>query len=352
MRNIGAWRLHNQQLLDPKFKKVKDLVSFMGAMQAQDYAMSKWAVGVRLPGTTEKEVEAAIDKGQIVRTHVLRPTWHLVAAEDIYWMLQLSQPNIGVALRSRHKELELSDKIITRTNKLIGKLLDGDRHLTREEIVDGFKKAKIATNDNRASHILLHAELAGIIASGKGSNGKHTYALLAERVKKKKELHHEEALAMLAQRYFTSHGPATLADFTWWSGLKIKDARLALELNSQLLHSEKINNQEYWSGNKIPASKNKPAIHVLPAFDEFLISYKDRSASLLKEHQPKAFSVNGIFWPTIMVNGQVKGLWKRSIKNDTVHLEFNLFRDEKVNAALLKKAAESYGNFLGKPVKF
>jgi hypothetical protein len=348
--NITHLRLLNQQISKTKFKNPKDLVGHMGAMQAQDYAMAKWAVGVRLPGFTEKKIEAALDKGEIIRTHVLRPTWHFISAEDVYWMLELSEPQIGAALRARHKELELSDKILAKTNTIIAKLLEGEKYLTRDELVTALEHAKIATDNNRSSHILMRAELDGLICSGKITNHKQTYALLSDRVKKKKSITRQEALAKLALCYFSGHGPATLADFTWWSGLPVKDARLGLELVKEKFISEKLKDEIYWfpASLKVPAAI-KPLVHLLPAFDEFLISYKNRTASLLAEHHKKAFSSNGIFWPTIVVNGHVTGLWKRSVKKDTVTIETNFFHPhDAATIKLLEKAADAFGDFLGK----
>ena len=346
--DIARLRLINQQIESPHMDSPKKLVAYMGAIQAQDYNMCKWAIGVRIADITEKNVEAALNKGDILRTHVLRPTWHLVSSADIYWMLELSAPQINSAMRSRSKQLELSEQLLRKTNNLIVKQLEGGKHAERDELVSAFKKAKISTDDNRAAHLLMHAELEGLICSGKMSGNKQTYALLEERVKKKNTLSRDEALATLALRYFSSHGPATLADFTWWSGLNTKDARHALEHVKKKLHAEKLNDDTYYlpATLKLPAAV-KPSVHLLPAFDEFLISYKNRSASILLEHHKHTISSNGIFWPTVVVNGQVAGLWKRSIKKDKVSIETDLFHT-KPDDILLKKAIKMYGDFIGK----
>ena len=204
LSDVANIRLTNQHVAATKFKKAKDIVHWMGAMQAQDYAMAKWAVGVRLPDSTDTVIESAIDKGEIIRTHVLRPTWHFVSSGDIYWMLALTAPHIKASLKSRHKELELTETIISKSHTIIEKALAGGKHATREELITKFEKADIATDNNRASHIFLRAELDGIICSGATKNKKQTYALLEERVPKTKSLNRDEALTALAEKYFSS----------------------------------------------------------------------------------------------------------------------------------------------------
>ena len=348
LTDIAKMRLMSQQIAETKFKTAKDIVNWMGAMQAQDYIMAKWAVGVRLPNSTDQVIESAINNGEIIRTHLLRPTWHFVSADDIYWMLELTAPQIKASLKSRHKELGLSETIFAKSNTIIEKALRGGKHLIREELVNELRKAKIATNDNRASHLMLRAELDRIVCSGATKGGKQTYALLEERVPKIKSLAKEEALAKLARKYFASHGPATLQDFVWWSGLSVRDAKHALDMVKSDLSSEIIDSQTYWftSFFSIPKT-DKKAVYLLPSFDEFIISYKDRSALLPFENQNKTVSNNGIFRPLIVVNGQVMGIWKRTIKKDKAIVEAKLFKQpNKTTKGLIIKASIEYGHFL------
>lgn len=353
LTDISDIRLINQQIAASKFEMVKDLVGWMGAMQAQDYAMAKWAIGVRLPNSTDRMVETAIDRGEIIRTHLLRPTWHLVSAEDIYWLLELTAPSIKASLRLRHKELELSESLIVKSNALIGEALSGGNHLTRDEIVTRLEKAGIATDKNRAYHVILRAELDGIICSGAISDKKQTYALLNERVSKTASLTKTEALQKLARRYFSSHGPATLKDFVWWSGLSVSDARNALEMVKLDFISEKVGLETYWFPSTFSIPKNdSPYVHLLPAFDEFIISYTDRTASLPFENHKKAVSDNGVFRPVILINGQVIGIWKRTIGKEKVIVETSLFQPySKSIESLIEKKAETFGNFIGKKAK-
>lgn len=319
-------------------------------MQAQDYAMAKWAVGLRLKTATEASVEAAINAGEIIRTHILRPTWHLVAAKDVYWMLALTAPHLKTAQNARHIDLELTPAVLKKTYLLLEKTLRDGNHLTREELNGVFERAKISIGDNRAAHLLACAELEGLIGSGPTLNGKTTYALLEERVPKPKPLAKDEALATLASRYFASHGPAALPDFGWWSGLPMAEARKALEMAKPKLASETVGEQTYWfAAAPKPAKNSLPAAHLLPAYDEFIISYKDRSPSLIFAQQKKAVSDNGVFRPMVVVNGEVVGIWRRTVKKATVLVEAEYFgKPSPATLRLLEKAAGRFGEFLGK----
>lgn len=322
----------------------------MGVMQAQDYAMSKWAIGVRLPKSTDKMVEAASDKGEILRTHLLRPTWHWMAADDIYWMLELVAAQVKSSLKPRQKELELTDKTFSKAGKIIEKVLLDSNHLTREELAAELENGGIKLTGERATHLLVYAELDGLICSGAAKGNKQTYALLQKRVPTKKSLGRDEALAVLAKRYFESHGPATVQDFIWWSGLNITDGKKALEIVKAELSSVQIGAEWYWFSQSFEMPKRKKnLVNLLPAFDEFIISYKDRTASLLSEHFKHAISNNGIFRPVIVVDGKVVGLWKRMVVKDVVNIEASFFTDaNKTIHPSIEKAAKDFGKFIGK----
>jgi hypothetical protein len=349
LTDIADSRLRNQLIIGTK-PTAKEVVSWMGAMQAQDFAMAKWAVGLRMDSGTEETINAALDKGEIIRTHLLRPTWHLVSADDIYWLLELTSPQILSLMKTRHKQLELTEEVLKKSNKVIMKALSQEKHVTREELVKELERVKITNDDNRASHLLVLEEMKGLICSGKIIGNKQTYALLPERVPIKKTLPKEEALAELATRYFTSHGPATLHDFIWWSGLWAKDARQALELAKPKLLSETIEEKTYWFATSYSGKAfDGPSVFLLPAFDEFIISYKDRSAPLAKENHKQAISSNGIFRPVLVVNGQVKGLWKRTTSKNKVLIELNLFSPLQKNIKeIVEEKAATFGHFLGK----
>lgn len=347
--DISALRLHNQQILSTNFKTTKELVSWIGAMQAQDYNQAKWAIGVRLPHLTEAQIESEFNSGEIIRTHLMRPTWHFVSANDIYWLLELTAKQIKSAMKSRNRDLGLTEAVFKKSQEILLKALEGNHSKTREELSTLLIQAGISTDKNRLSHILMEAEIDRIVCSGGIREKKQTYALLAERVPEKKTFSKEEALALLAKKYFTSHGPATLPDFIWWSGLPVADARKALEMNKSSLISEMIGADTYWFSDSINLPTSPPnSVFLLPAFDEYLISYKNRSAAITADHHTKAISNNGIFWPVIVVNGQISGLWKKTIKKDTALIELDHFRTHnKKEVQLINKASESFGHYSG-----
>lgn len=343
-------RLINQQIAESRFSIPQELVSWMGALQAQNYNMVKWAIGVRLPGLTKKTVEAAIADGDIIRTHLLRPTWHFVAADDIRWMLRLTAPQIKKSMRSRHKQLGISNEIITRSRKIIEQALSGGKHLTRKKLVGMLERGGIDMGDNRASHLLLLAELDEVICCGPTKGKNYTYRLMDERIPESPNLKREEALAKLGQIYFRSHGPATLEDFSWWSGLTITDARKTVNLLGDTLNVEEIDSKTYYrsSGNTLSSESNE-STWLLPAYDEFIIGYKDRDAVIAYKDQSKAISNNGIFRPIIVVDGQVTGIWKRISNKDKVMVETQFFEEPSLEVKeRVECAAKDYSNFLEK----
>jgi hypothetical protein len=351
--DIAYLRLFNQLLIGSEYKTAKEIVGRMGVMQAQDYSMAKWAIGVRLPGSTEKTIEAALDKGEILRSHLMRPTWHFVSSDDIYWMLELSAPQIKVIQKARDKVLQLNENIYRKSNFIIENALQGGEHLSREELALELETANIPTDNNKLYHFLVRAEIDGVICSGKSKNSKNTYALLEERVPRVRKITREEATSRLAQIYFTSHGPATIHDFIWWSGLSITESKRALETVKSNFISETIDNQIYWFPDTLSIPEpDKNTVFLLPSFDEYIISYRDRTASLPFEDHSKAVSNNGIFKPVIVVNGQVTGLWKRTTQNDKVTVETKLFQPvSKTIQNLIEEEVRQYEMFLNKKVE-
>jgi hypothetical protein len=350
IQSIANLRLASQHIAGTRFKSAGELVAWIGALQAQDYAMSKWAVGVRLPKSTDKSIEAALDKGDIIRTHVLRPTWHLVAAGDVRWMIQLTAPHIQKLVKGRHADLELTQAVLSKSRKVLEKTLRDTNYSTREELIAEFGKVGIVTDENRASHIFSAAELEGLICSGSTKGGKQTFGLLDERVPPTKPLSRDEALRSLARRYFSSHGPATLDDFAWWSGLPAGDAKRALDMAKSDLETAAIDSKAYWF---IEANfETKDTAFLLPAYDEFIISYKDRSATITLDNTKRAVSSNGIFRPVIVVNGQTMGIWKRTIKKNKAIIEMEYFtRLGKAALKMIDEASVRYGLFLEKKIE-
>lgn len=354
--DIAQIRLFSQQLVQAWSSSPAELVAAMGAMQAQDFPMAKWAVGVRQPATSEDFVESAIDKGEILRTHLLRPTWHFVAAQDIYWILDLTARHVMAAQGARERQLELTETVFSLSNTVIGSEVAGGHERTRQELISALQQAGIRTDQNRASHLLARAELEKIICSGPTINGKTTYALLSERVPSARTMTRESALAELARRYFTARCPATMQDFAWWSGLPAREVKLALELVKQDFSPEAIDGVTYWFPRELPGpfSGEIPAF-LLPTYDEYIISYSERSAAMERglEQHLKEISDRGVFRPVILIEGRVQGTWKRTLQKDSVHVEvspFSQLDDEKTDR--LRAAAERYARFLHRTLEF
>ena len=350
--NIPNIRLLNQQLLNPLFREPKELVSWMGAMQAQNYSMVKWAVGMRLKSATIQAVEKALHEGEILRTHVMRPTWHLVAAEDIRWMLKLSAQRIISANDSFAKgyDLDIPNELYTKAHDLLEKILCGKKSLTKQEIAEHFNRSGIVADNRRMTRFMARAEQEGIICSGEDRGSKCTYALLEERVPPMPELTKDESLARLARSYFRSHSPAVLQDFIWWSGLSVSDAKQAVYLIASELTTEQWKEQTWYIHDTCRTrGKLSGHIHLLPSYDEYLLGYKDRTDVLPLEHYSKAFTNNGLFFPIVLHNGQVIGNWDKSEKKKSVDLKYSWFRQvADMDEETLERERQKFARFLGK----
>lgn len=349
LAHIARYRLQNQLITHPSLPTLGSVTAWMGATQAQDYTHAKWALGLRLPGSKDADVEAAIDRGEIIRTHLLRPTWHFVAAEDLRWMLALSAPQIIGIMAPTNRAMGLEESIFSRCNPIIAKALENGQHLTRDELMSELERAGIITNESRAAHIMMRAEQEGIVCNGIRRGKQFTYALVDERVPASNLYSRPDAIAELARRYFRSHAPATLHDFQWWSGLKMSDARAGLEAVLPILVQETIGKQTYWMPHDFQERKTDATmLHLLPAFDEYLVSYKDRSASLEASRKVQTITGNGIFKPVVVQNAWVHGIWQRTFKKDKVAVEYQFFEESgAVDTALLQEAVQRFSGFYG-----
>jgi len=348
--DVPLQRLKNQRLSSSNLKTATQVVHWLGAVQAQDYYAAKWALGLRMPAATDEAIEEAFAAGEIVRTHVMRPTWHFVSPVDIRWLLKLTAPRVNAACKYNYRKLELDEAVFKRTNKAIAKALLGGKQLTRESLRSAVQRAGVPIDDLlRFTHILLRAELDGVICSGAREGKQFTYALLDERVPETKALSREQALADLTRRYFTSHGPATLSDFVWWSGLTAKDANCGLDMVQRHLLKEVIDDKTYWLSSSVMQGKSASrGAHLLPAFDEYLISYKDRSAALEVNTGKQATQDNVLFRGVIIINGLAVGSWKRSLEKGSVRITLKHFAPlNKADRQLVADAADRYGAFLG-----
>jgi len=353
--NLVGYRLANQQLAQQRFERPSDVVAWLGAVQAQDYLAAKWAVGQRLPACTDAEIEQSLAKGAILRTHVMRPTWHFVSPADIRWMLALTAPRVNALSAYYYRQFDFDAAFFARSHKAIIRALEGGHEFTRAEIASVLKRAGLIEHDApgvnlRMAYIMVHAELDGIVCSGARRGKQFTYALLDERVPRSRTLSRSEALAELATRYFTSHGPATLKDFVWWSGLTMKDARTGLEMVKSKLLSEVSGEQMYWIPDSIPRALTAGRrAYLLPNFDEYIVGYSDRREICDEVHLKTADSRgNVLFSHTIVLDGKIAGTWKRSLAKERVVVEVKPFAPiNTTQARKIAAAAELYGAFLG-----
>src|SRR4029077_10068233 len=346
--NIARHRLWSQHIAGSGLEKPSDVVRWLGAVKAQDYLGSLWAIGLRMRKATEEAVEQAIADRTIIRTWPMRGTLHFVAATDVRWMLTLLTPRVVANCRWRLKQLELDASVFARSRKAFMSALRGGRHLSRNAMYKALEAAGIATAAGRGLHILWQLAQEGFICFGVRQAKQPTFALLDEWAPAAKAKERDAALAELASRYFASHGPATLKDFSWWSGLTMADARDALEMAKSRLMQEVIKGRTYWLSSSVRTAKGgQPTAHFLPAYDEYTVAYKDRSAVLDPLHVKRARTGNGIFNPVIVIDGQVVGTWKRRLEKGSVVITPNLFTSlTKADKQGLAMAAGQYGTFL------
>lgn len=347
--DIRELRLINQHLGSPRFTQPADLVYYMGAVQAQDYAGAKWAIAQRLKGASDKTIEDVFTNGDIIRTHVMRPTWHFVHPRDVRWMIQLTAPRVMTIAGTQHRQHQLDHIVFSKSEKAILQAMEGGKQLTRNEIADALEQAGVATDEQRFIHIMMQMELIGLVCSGGRQGKQFTYALLDERVPATQPFDKQEALVALAGRYFTAHGPATLQDYIWWSGLTVADAKTGFEAVKHKLTSAALNDNTYWFIGQENLTKSKsPSAFLLPNYDEYIVSYKDRSATISTADLNKADPRGTIFNHTVVVNGKIIGIWKRTIRKTKVDIELTPFQPlSKANNAAIATAAKRHAKFLG-----
>ncbi len=348
---IVAERLHHQHLSKPERKTPAQVVSWLGAMQAQDFPAATWAIGLR-SGCNCADVEQAFNDGAILRTHVLRPTWHFVTPADIRWILALTAPRVHATNAYYYKQSGLDAKTIARACAMMHRVLDDGEPMTRAELAVVLKKARVPAEGLKLAYIMMHAELEGMICSGP-RRGKQftTYMLLDQRAPAAKPLDRRDALAKLAKRYFTSHGPATIRDYTWWSGLTVKDAELGIEAVKPKLEKDVIDGRTYWGTPAADRRITRGGAFLLPNYDEYLIAYKDRAPVVDAGKAANVVARSGGAYPHhLIIDGRLAGSWTREQKGNSVEVQVAPYI--KLTAAqsrAVASAAECYGEFLGLP---
>lgn len=347
--DIAHLRLLNQHLNGAWFTQPADLVAWLGAVQSQDYAGAKWALGLRLPGVGDDEIERAFAAGSILRTHVLRPTWHFVAPADIRWMLALTAPRVHALSEYYYRKTGLDAALFARSADTLTAALQGGHERKRDELRVALEQAGIALDDPlRLGLLLMRAELDGVICSGARRGKQFTYALLEERVPPARALERDEALAELTRRYFSSHGPATARDFSWWSGLSLADAQRGLTIVGGELLREEMEGQPYWRApSSLPARATAEMAHLLPNFDEYAVGYRGYDAFFQGLGADKT-----LYHHPLIIEGQLAGGWRKTPTRGAVSVAVKTLAPlTEGGRQVISEAAQRYGAFLGLPVE-
>jgi len=292
-----------------------------------------------MDNNTEAEIDRAFDAGLILRTHVLRPTWHFVTPADIRWMIELSARRVHQALAHANRSNEIDPTLGVRATSIFEKALSRGQHLTRAKLGEELARAGITVKGIRLALLTIFAELEQIICSGPRQGKKLTYASLDTRAPHAVRLSREEALAELTRRYVRSHGPATARDFAWWSGLTSVDAKRGLEMIGA--QKEVVDGLTYWTVDEKPAgTTRRREVHLLPIYDEYIVAYRDQHAV------PRGDTNHGILPQALIIDGRVAGTWKAVAKTDGVDIEVAVegkLGDSKRSA--LARAVTRYGRF-------
>jgi hypothetical protein len=341
-------RLFNQHVSGNPLPSAENVVRWLGAVQAQDYGAAKWALAQRMTGATDAAIDEAFAAGAILRTHLMRPTWHFVTPADIRWMLKLTAPRVNAVSAYYFRKWGVDDRVFARSRAVLVKALRGGRHLTRAALASALTRAGILGRGDdpmRLGGLMMRAELDAVICSGPRQGKQFTYALLDERVPAVPDISHEQAREELARRYFTSHGPATLQDFMWWSGVSAVDARAGLESIASTLSHETNGGRTYWhSTARRKARVKRETAYLIPVYDESLLSYRD-SRGVYAAYGPQVTRDNG---QMIIVDGAWVGTWKRTIKKSEVVVNAHPFeKPTRARKDAIAAAADRYGRFLG-----
>jgi hypothetical protein len=340
-------RLYRQRVGARPFKQPADVVRWLGAVQAQDYPSAKWALALRTERVTDRDIEESFNHGEILRTHVLRPTWHFVLPSDIRWMVTFTAPRVNAAMGSYYRAWRLDERLFAKSNKVIARALEGGKHLPRRTLAAALTKAGIVKKEDgplRVVGLVLRAELDALICSGPMVGNQLTYALLEERVPRARILTDDEARAELVRRYFVSHGPATIADFRRWAGLTAAEATAGLEDVGRELDREVVGGKTFWFDGGERASRGRSATAcLLPIYDECLLSYRDDPQPRVTAREKGAHTLG----PAVVVDGRVVGTWKRMITEGSVVIDVTSFAPltAKARHAVID-AAEGYAQFL------
>ena len=310
--NPVALRLLNQQLICPQFETPAELVSYMGAMQAQEYRLMRWAVAMRTKKPSAKAFKEAFDSGEIIRFHLMRGTWQMVSAEDYWWMMELCSPKAIAVTKGwmSSNKISIPKEEELKIREILAQTAADKGSVMKEDFVQALEERDIQMDEHRLSYHIRMAEMKGFLCSGDLLPMKATYALTANKVQSKENLDHDEALMLFTRKYFQSRQPATLEDFVWWSGLNISDCRRGIALLGDFIRKENWKGREFYvTADCRTRGFRKGKYLLIPPYDEYLISYKSRDVVLPSEYKHKAHNNSGIFQPMIAHDGIICGNW-------------------------------------------
>ncbi len=362
MSRIAHQRLCQQRLSTNPFPTPTEVVDWLGAVQAQEYPGAKWSLGMRTAGAVDNQIERAFNAGDILRTHIMRPTWHFVTPTDIRWIQDLTSAHVKTKMAYYDRRLEIDETLLRRCDEVIARAVEGGKQLNRGELAAALERAGISAEGQRLGNIVLHAELDNVICSGPRRGKQFTYILLAERAPQAKSLPREEALAELTRRYFTGHGPATAKDFAWWSGLSMAEVKAGLDMAAPHLANEEIEGQMVYSsaalaagswkshsGEAHPAAEADPVAFLLPTYDEYHVGYANFGQAILFRREER--STPG-FDSTILLGDRVIGTWRRTFQKGKVVVELApLVEVSTSEKDAIEEAAVRYGKFLGMSIE-
>jgi hypothetical protein len=350
---IARRRMRNTRLTGTDFLSPEEAVGWHLAMQAQDYGPAKWSIGQRCKGLTDEDLDDALVDGSIIRTHVLRPTWHFVAGDDLRWLLALSGPRVQQWNAGRYRELGLDARTRVRGEKVIVSALEGGNRLTRKEIAKVLEDSGIDRSGQRMPYILIHCELEAVIGSGGLAGKQQTYILLDDRIPAGGPFDRDDALVELVRRYLMSHGPATVKDMSWWSGLTMADLRTGLEHLGEKVQSDQLDGMVLWSIASDDAPPAPRGAYLLQTYDELVVGYTE-SRFLGDPGQKKARAAWGDRTSpgsVLLLNGRIGGHWRRTFERKRVAIELHLYEKPKpTDTKSLEAAASKLGRFLNLPV--
>ena len=354
VQDLLDFRLQNQQI-SSKVEDPRSVTKRLGAVQAQDYSASLWAIGLRCKRATKSDIEAAVAARKITRTWLMRGTLHFAASSDIAWMLKLFSPRLVHTAEARDRHLGLTDEVVGRTMSLFRNALQGGRRLSRSQMYQVMEKGGVPASDNLGYHMLYRAAWDGLICFGPNAGKEQTFVLAEEWLPRPAPIDRDEALAEVVVRYYSGHGPATVKDCAWWSGLSVSEVRAGMEKASSKLREETVDGTAYHMPRRQAGqAASSRSVYLLPAFDEYLVGYEDRSAILgsretqkwIGEAKASVVHSNGIFMPTLIVDGAVAGVWKRANTKAGLVVTLTPFRKlGSEQTAEARERAKEYGRF-------